>query len=97
VNGIVPLLKGIKTHTNIMLTTRRYCLQTGMMVLGGPALPGSGATPKKPNIRFIAVDDLRPELACYGGDYIEGRRPTLIASRARRGSSQRAKNPGLFS
>ncbi len=25
-----------------------------------------GQTPEKPNILFIAVDDLRPELACYG-------------------------------
>ena len=25
----------------------------------------------KPNILFIAVDDLRPELGCYGKDYIE--------------------------
>ena len=26
---------------------------------------------KKPNILFIAVDDLRPELGCYGHDYIK--------------------------
>ena len=24
------------------------------------------AEPEKPNVLFIAVDDLRPELACYG-------------------------------
>jgi iduronate 2-sulfatase len=24
------------------------------------------ATPTKPNILFIAVDDLRPQLGCYG-------------------------------
>ncbi|WP_442507460.1 sulfatase [Novipirellula sp. SH528] len=27
-----------------------------------------GATPDKPNILFIAVDDLRPELGCYGSE-----------------------------
>ncbi|MFC2133118.1 sulfatase-like hydrolase/transferase [Bacteroidota bacterium] len=25
---------------------------------------------KKPNILFVAVDDLRPELGCYGNDYV---------------------------
>jgi len=32
--------------------------------------PAAGAAPNKPNILFIAVDDLRPELGCYGKDYI---------------------------
>ncbi len=26
---------------------------------------------KKPNILFIAIDDLRPELGCYGANYIK--------------------------
>lgn len=29
------------------------------------------AAPQRPNILFIAVDDLRPELGCYGKDYIK--------------------------
>jgi iduronate 2-sulfatase len=29
------------------------------------------AAPKPPNILFFAVDDLRPELGCYGRDYIK--------------------------
>jgi arylsulfatase A-like enzyme len=40
------------------------------MALGGLALPASGAS-QKPNILFIAVDDLRPELGCYGRDWIK--------------------------
>jgi len=37
------------------------------------ALPefGNAAAPGKPNILFIAVDDLRPELGCYGRGYIK--------------------------
>lgn len=32
----------------------------------------AGPTVKKqPNILFIAIDDLRPELGCYGNSYIQ--------------------------
>ncbi len=34
-------------------------------------VPGSVAETHRPNILFIAVDDLRPELGCYGRDYIK--------------------------
>src|SRR5690349_6438923 len=50
--------------------TRRRCLQQGLMAFGGLALDAAAA-PQKPNILFIAVDDLRPELGCYGRDYIK--------------------------
>jgi len=51
--------------------TRRRCLQMGLMTLGGLALRAPGAAPQRPNILFIAVDDLRPELGCYGREYIK--------------------------
>lgn len=48
---------------------RRQFLQTSIGALS--AMPGIGAMAKKPNILFIAVDDLRPELGCYGRRYIK--------------------------
>ena len=36
-----------------------------------PGLRAASEAPTRPNIVFIAVDDLRPELGCYGKDYIK--------------------------
>ena len=51
--------------------TRRRWLQQGLMAFGGFALNAAGAARQRPNVLFIAVDDLRPELGCYGRDYIK--------------------------
>ncbi len=39
----------------------------GSLVHSGPT---TGASVPRPNILFIAVDDLRPELRCYGADHV---------------------------
>ena len=36
---------------------------------------------ERPNILFIAVDDLRPELACYGREHIHSPHIDRLASR----------------
>ena len=41
------------------------------LTLGGFTSRAADGKAQKPNILFIAVDDLRPELGCYGKDYIK--------------------------
>src|SRR5271157_4288263 len=61
--------------------SRRRYIQTGLMALGGLALRAPGAVPQKPNVLFLVVDDLRPELACYGRDYIQSPNIDRLAGR----------------
>jgi arylsulfatase A-like enzyme len=51
--------------------SRRRCIEQSLLALGGLAVGTAQAAPQKPNILFIAVDDLRPELGCYGRAYIK--------------------------
>jgi arylsulfatase A-like enzyme len=44
---------------------------------GGPRTSGTA----KPNVLFICIDDLRPELGCYGADYIHSPNIDRLASR----------------
>ncbi len=46
-------------------------LSASLSVFPGLVLPAADTVPQKPNVLFIAVDDLRPELGCYGKDYIQ--------------------------
>ncbi|MBL8235371.1 MAG: sulfatase-like hydrolase/transferase, partial [Bryobacterales bacterium] len=55
-----------------MILFTRFCLLLALTVVGA-ALFGSPVTqsqPRKPNVLFIAVDDLRPEFGAYGSKYI---------------------------
>lgn len=59
-------------------TPTDYLLAT----LKGPAFTSqSKATGKRPNVLFIAVDDLRPELGCYGASHIQSPNIDRLASK----------------
>ncbi len=49
--------------------------------LGGLTMAGFAAAPAKRNVLFIAVDDLRPQLGCYGHPRIKSPNIDRLASR----------------
>jgi iduronate 2-sulfatase len=46
--------------------SRRSLLALSLVVSGLAVLPAAAADAARPNVLFIAVDDLRPDLGCYG-------------------------------
>jgi iduronate 2-sulfatase len=51
---------------------------------GWAALPGAAAPARKTNVLFIAVDDLRPQLGCYGHSRIKSPHIDRLASQGMR-------------
>lgn len=51
-----------------------------LLIAWGQANFAAGATPR-PNVLFIAVDDLRPELGCYGVGYVKSPNIDRLAAR----------------
>jgi len=62
---------------------RRDFLSVSSTLLAGSAI-GSGAAAKKRNVLFIAVDDLRPQLGCYGHRQIKSPNIDRLASQGLR-------------
>ena len=48
---------------------KRFCVLGALILF--PMAGLLSAAPDRPNVLFIVVDDLRPELGCYGKDYIQ--------------------------
>jgi arylsulfatase A-like enzyme len=53
-----------------MRTTNRSVF-LGLLAISFGALGGASAPAQKPNILFVAVDDLRPEFGAYGAGYVK--------------------------
>ena len=58
-------------NQRITLNRRSFLKLTSAGIISS-LIPGCSftLTKKRPNILFIAVDDLRPELGCYGNNYV---------------------------
>ncbi len=53
-----------------------------LALLSACSIPGQAKKNKKPNVLFISVDDLRPELACYGAKHIQSPNIDKLAQKA---------------
>ena len=62
---------------------RTFCIFTVLLLMPLASLHAADATKptKRLNVLFIAVDDLRPELGCYGKEYIKSPNIDRIAAR----------------
>ncbi|MEA2710638.1 MAG: iduronate 2-sulfatase [Phycisphaerales bacterium] len=61
------------------MVVMRYVAFVVVLLMVAPFL--RAATPQKPNVLFIAIDDLRPELGCYGAAQIKSPNIDALAKR----------------
>ena len=53
------------------MLNKSFYLSCGIALISASCTPKQSGTPEKPNVLFISIDDLRPELGCYGVDEIQ--------------------------
>lgn len=73
--GSVVTFPRLESSTGLVM---RPLLTLLLLLLG---VHVSGAAPARPNVLFIAVDDLRPELGCYGNKVIKTPNIDRLAAR----------------
>ncbi len=72
----VPALNGLLSPMKRLPTSHGYAIFLSAFLLLTPAM----AAESKPNVLFIAIDDLRPELGCYGAKHIQSPNIDKLAS-----------------
>ena len=64
-----PLLIGRKPLPMMIVATSKYVSGTSLLLVAASLFADDVATtPQRPNVLFIAVDDLRPSIGCYGDE-----------------------------
>ena len=65
----------------ISINKKSFCFSVFAFLLSAGNFFANAQTAQKPNVLFIAVDDLKPELGCYGNNMIKTPNIDRIASR----------------
>ncbi len=73
----------IKSSSFRSLYEMKYVMRAIYFFLFIPFLCGIESIASAPNVLLICVDDLRPELRCFGADYIQSPHIDMLASQGR--------------